>query len=183
MTNAQVKEGQPLLLDPATRNVIEPKAQPGYYPGYSTLSQNEYWDEATRRVVLERVKEIPPIRFFNPEEARLLTAVCDRIIPQEDRAENHRIPIMPFIDKRLFQGRIDGYRFEGMPPDREAHRLGLQAIDEIARHLHGKTFLDLSPGEQERVLTTIHEGRPPAAHELAKDAGASLLDVARAGLP
>jgi len=166
MSNTHVIEQLSLPRDPATGKPIEPIAQPGYYPGYSTLSQNEYWDAATRSVVLERVQKVPPIRFFNPEEARLLTAVCNRIVPQDDRDEGHRIPIMPFIDKRLYEGRIDGYRYEGMPTDPEAHRLGLKAIDEIAHHLYGTGFLDIATGEQERVLKTIHKGNPPAAREI-----------------
>lgn len=157
-----------LPTDPRTGDPITPMAQPGYYPGYSTLSQKNYWDEATRKIVLERVNNVPAIRFFSAEEAQLLTAVCDRIIPQDDRDAEHKIPIVPFIDKRLHDGRIDGYRYESMPPDREAHRLGLKGIDQIAHHLYGARFLDISPAEQERVLETIHDGNPPAADEIWK---------------
>lgn len=154
--------------DPATGKALEPRQQPGYYPGYSTLSQKNYWDAATRKVVLDRVHNVPEFRFFDPDEARLLTAVCDRMLPQDDRTLDRRIPIAPHIDKRLYEGRIDGYRYENMPPDREAHRLGLQAIEQIAQHLYNAGFLDLSPGDQEQVLKTIHSGKPPAAHEIWK---------------
>lgn len=159
---------QSVPINPVTRDPITPMARPGYYPGYSTLSQKNYWDEATRKVVLERVNDVPAIRFFSAEEAQLLSAVCNRIVPQDDRDSEHKIPIAPFIDKRLHDGRIDGYRYESMPPDREAHRLGLKAIDEIAHHLYGTGFLDISTPEQERVLKTIHDGDPPAAHEIWK---------------
>jgi hypothetical protein len=156
----------PLLVDPATGEPLDPTAHPGYYPGYSTLAQQKYWDEATRKVVLARVNNVPSVRFFSEEEARLLTAVCDRILPQDDRLPEWQIPIVPFIDKRLYEGRIDGYRYEHMPPDREAHRLGLRAIEEIAHHLFDSGFVELGHAEQERVLKTIHDGKPPAAHEI-----------------
>ena len=155
-----------LPVDPKTQTPIEPMSQPGYYQGFSTLSQKKYWDEATRKVVLERVEEVPPFRFFAGSEARLLTAICDRMLPQEDRDEEHRIPIAPFIDKRLHEGRIDGYRFEDMPPDREAYHLGLEGIEKIADHLYEVSFTDLSPADQERVLKTVHDGKPPAGHHI-----------------
>lgn len=144
------------------------KAQPGYYPGFHTLSQQAFWDEATRRTVLKRVQDVPPIRFFTPEEACLMHAVCDRLLPQDDRDDEHKIPIVNYIDERLYSRRIDGYRFEDMPPDHEAHRLGLQAIEAIAQHLYQRSFVQLGQREQDSVLQTIHDGNPPAAHVIWK---------------
>jgi Gluconate 2-dehydrogenase subunit 3 len=155
-----------LPIDPRTGKPLPPRAQPGYYPGFSTLAQQKFWDEATRNVVLRRVHEPPPIRFFKPDEARLMQAVIDRIIPQDDRDTAHKIPILPVIDDRLYANRIDGYRYDDMPPDAEAHRLGLRAIDAIARASHGKQFVDLPPGQQDQVLLTIHDCQPPAAHDI-----------------
>jgi hypothetical protein len=155
-----------LPTNPRTGEPLAPRAQPGYYPGFSTLRQQAFWDEATRNVVLERVQHTPPIRFFSPEEAQLMESVCARILPQDDRDEAHIIPIVCRIDERLYAGRIDGYRYEDMPPDGEAHRLGLRAIEAIAQHLYGVAFVELGPGEQERVLATIHDGEPPAAEDI-----------------
>jgi len=163
---SEIARPELLPIDPTTGNPLPPKAQPGYYPGFSTLSQQRFWDEATRSVVLARVREIPPIRFFTSEEAALMEAVLARILPQDDRDEEHQIPILPALDERLYSGRIDGYRFDDMPPDGEAHRLGLQAIEAIARHLFGRPFVDLGPTEQDEVLKTIHDGSPPAAAEI-----------------
>jgi gluconate 2-dehydrogenase gamma chain len=67
-----------------------------------------------------------------------MTAVCDRILPQDDRDELHKIPIVNSIDERLYEDRLDGYRFDGMPTDQEAHRLGLQGIAEVAQHMFRK---------------------------------------------
>ncbi len=139
------------------------KAQPGYYPGFSTLAQQKFWDAKTRQVVLHRVEHVPPIRFFSAEEARLMEAICGRVLPQDDRDEAHRIPIVPRIDERLYEDRHDGYRFEDMPPDREAYRLGIRAIDEIARHLHGRAFVDIGPLEKDLILKSLHDGKPAAA--------------------
>ena len=154
------------LVDPNTRESIQQMQQPGYYPGYSTLGQQNYWDEATRKVVLQRVQHVPPVRFFNAQEAALLEAVCDRILPQDDRTPDRRIPIVPFIDERLHLGRIDGYRYEGMPPDRDAYRLGLQAIGKMASELKQASFMELSFTDQELLLKSLHDGKPAAAQDI-----------------
>jgi len=153
-------------IDPQNGEPLLPRAQPGYYPGFNTLSQQSFWDEATRKIVLDRVENVPPIRFFSADEVKLMTAVCDRIVPQDDRDSLHKIPIVNFIDQRLNEGRIDGYRFESMPPDAEAHRLGLQGIELIAKQMFARAFVDLSALEQEQVLKTIHSGAPPAGQHI-----------------
>lgn len=142
------------------------RAQPGYYPGFSTLSQQKFWDAKTREVILHRVKHVPPIQFFSADQARLMEAVCDHIIPQDDRDADHRIPIVPRIDQRLFQDKHDGYRFEGMPSDRDVFVLGLQAIDAMAQHQYGKLFVYLEPLQQDQLLESIHDGKPQGAEAI-----------------
>jgi len=153
-------------INPRTNAPLPPRPQPGYYPGFSTLSQQSFWDEATRKVVLKRVQDPPPLRFFQPDEIPLMRAVCERMLPQDDRDEAHKIPIINGIDERLFENRTDGYRYAQMPPDREAYRLGLQGIEAIAQEIGGKPFLDLSVLGQERVLKSLHDGEPPAGQEI-----------------
>lgn len=151
------------VVDPLTGERKAPLRQPGYYPGYSTLNQRNFWDAATRQEIETRVYNVPAIRFFTARELPLMTAVCDRILPQDDRIPEFRIPIVHYIDERLFNNAIDGYRFENMPDDRDAHRLGLEAIDATAWAIHGKPFLDLDPLEQDSILKSIHDGKKLAA--------------------
>ncbi len=142
--------------------------QPGYYPGFHTLSQRKFWDQATRTVIEDRVHNIPPIRFFGPEELITMTAVANRILPQDDRTEAFRIPIVNAIDERLFENKIDGYRFENMPDDREAYRLGLRAIEEISQDRHAKPFAELDPGLQDEIMQSLHQAKPRGAAEIWK---------------
>jgi hypothetical protein len=155
-----------LLRDPATGKTLAPLEQPGYYPGFRTLDQQKYWDAATRKVVLERVTRSIPIRFFTAEEALTMKAVVDRIIPQEDRTPERRIPILPSIDERLYTNRIEGYRYSDMPPDQEAYRLGARAFEQMAQTLYGRTFHELKTIEQEQILESVHHAKPQAAQEL-----------------
>ncbi len=140
--------------------------KPGYYRGYSTLAQKRSWDEATQRAVRERVEKTPPIRFFSPEEADLLGAVIDRIVPQDDRAEERTIPILPVLDERLFKNSLEGFRYEDMPPDRDAYRLAIKAIEEMARARFRKSFVDLTVQRQELILKSLHDGKPDPENAL-----------------
>ena len=154
------------LLDPDTGEPIPPVKQPGYYPGYSTLGQKKFWDAATRNVVEKRVNEVPPIRFFTAGELAAITAACNRILPQSDRAPERRIPIVNYIDDRLFANRIHGYRFEGMPSDQEAYRLLVEALNETAMKLHSSLFAELDGLKQDGILKSIHDGEILAAHQI-----------------
>lgn len=147
-------------LNPETGQPLPLRTQPGYYPGYNTLSQQAFWDEATRRKVLNRVYQVPPIRFFEPQEARLMEAIAAHILPQDDRDPARRIPIVPRIDERLYSGQIPGYRFATMPPDGDAYRLGFRAIEKIATQSYGRVFLELSWREQDELLKSIHDAKP-----------------------
>jgi hypothetical protein len=155
-----------LPIDPNTKRPLDPTSQPGYYPGYRTMSQKKFWDAATRAVVEKRVYDVPEIRFFNATELQLMQAVCNRVLPQDDRLPDFRIPIVNYIDERLYNNEIDGYRYDNMPPDREAHQLGLKAINETAYAMFRKPFVDLGPLEQDYVLKTIHDGKKLAAHDI-----------------
>ncbi len=152
-------------IDPASGNPRPPVDQPGYYPGFHTMSQRKFWDDATRRVIENRVYNVPPIRFFNEVELILMTTVADRIVPQDDRTPPFRIPIVNAIDERLFEGKIDGYRFDNMPSDREAYRTGLRALNQLAEEQHGKPFADLMSLQQDALLKSIHDGQPHGAHD------------------
>jgi hypothetical protein len=147
---------------------IRDLAQPGYYAGFRTLRLQKAWDAATRQVVTDRVAQISPIRFFSAEEAQLLEGVIDRLIPQDDRSEDRTIPILPALDERLFKGELNGFRYEDMPPDREAYRLGLKAIDEMARKRFHTRFLGLTMEQQELLLKSLHDGKPDPQHAVWK---------------
>ena len=153
-------------VNPKTKQPLPPRSQPGYYPGYHTLSQQSFWDEATRSVVLKRVEPPPPLRFFSEDEANLMQAVCARILPQDDRDDAHQVPLVPGIDQRLAEGRTDGYRYEKMPLDTEAYHLGLQGINDAAQARCGKGFVELSPTDQDAVLKTLHDGKPDGGEDV-----------------
>jgi len=117
-------------------------------------------------VVEHRATHVPPIRFFNERELPLITAIVNRIIPQEDRLPEYRIPIVPHLDERLYTNKMPGYRYEDMPPEGEAYRLGLQAIQETSYAIHNAPFEKLNGIQQDLILKAIHDGKKQAAEEI-----------------
>jgi hypothetical protein len=136
---------------------------PTRYAGWNVLAKwwSPDWDEQTRAVVRRRLEELPPVRFFTSDEVHLLDAVVERLVPQPERAAAVRVPIVPWIDEKLHHDRRDGYRYEELPPLREAWRLGLAGIDESARILHGAGFVDLDTAMREETLARVQRGDAP----------------------
>jgi hypothetical protein len=134
------------------------------YPDFQITNADKWnldWDEKTRRLVIDRVENVPAYRFFSTEEAKLLEALCNCALPQHDRPEAQRVPIAPWIDEWLYTGQGLGYRYENMPEDRQAYHMGLQGFDETAIHLFGATFVDLRRVDQNEVMSRVAEGSPP----------------------
>jgi hypothetical protein len=129
------------------------------FPAYNVLGKwdTPSWNEQTRSVVAKRLHEVPPRRFFSETEWETLHAVCDRLIPQPDRPDDP-VPIVPFIDEKLHENQGNGYRYENMPPTRDAWRIGIRAIDEEAhaRWQHG--FCELPDNQKDAVLRSIQHG-------------------------
>lgn len=136
------------------------------YPHYDVLSKwsSPDWDDQTRAAVHHRLVEVPVKRFFTDTETRLLEAIAERIVPQAERHGTARIPIVPWIDAKLFMDQRDGYRYENLPPQREAWRTGLAAIEQTSSALfEGRGFTELGADAQDEVLRCVERGDPPGA--------------------
>jgi hypothetical protein len=157
-----------LPRDEITGEPLPTTAQPGYYPGFSTLSQKKYWDRATQDVVTMRVEQPPTIHYFTSDQVRFWRSVFNHLLPQYDRTPERRIPIVEPLDERLYQNRGIGYRFEMMPQDRDAYRLGEQAIEEEAKARYGGEFTYLPHRQQDLVLQALHDGKNIAAKQIWK---------------
>lgn len=166
--NAEEADSALLPIDPNTEEALPPRPQPGYYAGFNILSQQAFWDSATRKVVTERVDNHPVRRFFNADEAKFWNTVFDHLIPQTDRTPDRRIPILPALDDRLNRDKTGGYRYEDMPHDRDAYRLGADALQQEAQCRYGGDFLLIPFLQQDLVLKAIHDGKPKAAEKIWK---------------
>ncbi|OUJ76038.1 gluconate 2-dehydrogenase subunit 3 family protein [Hymenobacter crusticola] len=116
--------------------------------------------EATRTALAARLDApLYEPQFFDGVTYELLRAVAARLFPQPDRETP--IELAHAIDERLLKGESDGWRYEALPPDREAYRLGLGGINESAQLLFQHPFLSLSPEQQDAVLAAVQRAEAP----------------------
>ncbi|ACL55459.1 gluconate 2-dehydrogenase subunit 3 family protein [Methylobacterium nodulans] len=141
--------------------MAEPKAvRRDLYPGYDVLAKRDgpSWNAQTRAVIDERLAIGPGThRFFTDAEFETLRAICARIVPQPP-GEPDRIPVAALIDDRLHRGERDGYRDARMPPEDEAWRRGLRALDAEALAAHGLRFHLLDEAAQDALLAAASRG-------------------------
>ncbi|HET9718632.1 MAG TPA: gluconate 2-dehydrogenase subunit 3 family protein [Solirubrobacteraceae bacterium] len=142
---------------PRQRNGITPQMH-GRYPDFNVLDEVDHWDEVTRQVVTDRVDHVPQIRFFTAQEAACLGAFCDVLMAQD---QEPRVPVLNLVDTKLFEGRLDGYRYDNMPDDRETWRRVAAGLDSAVVQ-HGVTeasFAQAPSDVQHRVVQAFSEGR------------------------
>jgi hypothetical protein len=149
-----------MIRDPKTKSMMSPKSQPGYYPGFSTLEQKTSWDPSTAKIIEHRLNHEDTLQFFMPHEGKILQAVLDRVMPQDDRDERHRIPLLKVIDERLHLKKFAGFINEGTAEEDLAHQMGVQGIESLAIAQFGKSFPELSVVDQESILISIKDGKP-----------------------
>ena len=130
---------------PRQRRGVTPQMH-GRYPDYDILEERDHWDEVTRKLVLDRVTDVPEFRFFSPEEVETLRAFADVVLAQDSEP---RIPVLAYVDEKLFTGGRDGYRYFDMPDDDEVWR-------RVARGLEGFAVLGLD--EQLDICHRFSEG-------------------------
>src|SRR3954462_15417428 len=123
----------------------------GRYPHYDVLTQVDHWDEVTRRVVLDRVQRVPPIRFFTPAEAQALKAFCDIATAQD---EAPRIPVLSYVDEKLHRGVGDGWQHDDLPGDGEVWRMDARGLDEEA----GGSYAEASEEERVEIVHRFSKG-------------------------
>jgi Gluconate 2-dehydrogenase subunit 3 len=139
---------------PRQRNGVTPQMH-GRYPDYNVLDEAGHWDPVTRELVLGRVEEVPPIRFFTATEAATLGAFCDVVMAQD---REPRIPVLNVVDAKLFAGQLDGFRYVDMPGDRETWRRVAVGLDAAARQHRATDFVSASHEVRAEVVDAFAKG-------------------------
>ena len=128
------------------------------YPGYDVLAKRgtQSWNAPTRQVIDRRLAIANEPRFFSPSEWQTLRAVCDRIVPQpKDRPP---VPLPAYVDRKMADGMLDGFRYAQLPPQGDAWRRGLAALDQAAQDAQGALFHILSAERQDELLCRMQQG-------------------------
>ncbi len=147
------------------RTVATPQFPHTKYPSGTVraLLQTDLVTPATRHALLARLhgptRTAP--RFFTAEEFATLEAACACLIPQPDGQE--KIDLAGDLDRQLASGEGDGWRYDDMPPDADAHRSGLHGLDQSAQLMFGNVFVALDALQQDAVFQAISHGAAPGA--------------------
>ena len=80
---------------------------------------------------------MPELALLQRRGGGTLVAFCDVVLAQDAEP---RIPVLAFIDQKLAEGRLDGYRYDGMPDDRETWRLVARGLDEARRRVGAASY-------------------------------------------
>jgi hypothetical protein len=130
----------------------------GRFPGYDVLSKRSgpSWNPQTREVIARRLAIADEPKFFNVEEFETVRAIAARIVPQA--GDGPPIPVAGLVDEKLHIGKQDGYRHPGIPRDAEAWRHGLKALDGESKSAFGRPFKDVSPQQQDELLSRMQKG-------------------------
>jgi len=137
---------------------VTPGSAEQRFPGYDVTKEAGAWDDVTTAVVLRRLAPMGAPKFFTADEEPVARALLDRLLAQDDEP---RVPVFEMVDRRLAEGRGDGYRYEELPEDPEAWRRSVAALDAAARAQLGHGFADVSPTDQRDLIERVreHEGQ------------------------
>ncbi len=127
----------------------------GRYPDYDVLEEAGHWDEVTRRLVLDRIENVPPVRFFTAPEALILGAFCDLVLAQD---QEPKIPVLNMVDAKLFGGELDGFRYADLPDDGQTWRRVARGLDAAARQHGAADFVNASEDVRERIVEAFANG-------------------------
>ena len=139
---------------PRQRRGVVPQGR-GRYPDYDVLDEAEHWDHVTRRVVLDRVHNVPPIRFFDEAEARTIAAFCDQITAQDG---DPKIAVVNYLDEKLYEDNGAGYQYFDLPSDQEVWRTVARGLDEEARKQGRDSYAFLTEHEQNELVHKFDKG-------------------------
>jgi len=91
-------------------------------------------------------------RFLSEDEASLVAAICQQIIPADDFAGAVEAGVPVFIDRQLG----GSYRRH-----RDVYRAGLAGVQSACGRMFGRKFEDLKWDDQTNLLNVIEAGKAP----------------------
>ena len=154
------------------------------YPTYDVLDKwdSPSWNEQTRAVVAKRLNEVPPRRFFSEDRVGAGAGDLRPADPAAGPARRSRADRAVYRRKAA-QNRGDGYRYEEMPPMREAWRHRSRGDRRRKRaHAGGGGFGELPANQQDAVLRAVQHGDTLTdAWEGCRRSGFSRAAAARGG--
>jgi hypothetical protein len=128
------------------------------YPGYNVLAKRDTtsWNAQTRQAIDSRLTVSLEPRFFSRNEWRTLGAICDRIMPQP--TDRPPVPLPAYVDQKMADNVLDGYRYALLPAQGEAWQRALAALNAEASSSYDAPFHALSGEQQDELLRRMQRG-------------------------
>jgi gluconate 2-dehydrogenase gamma chain len=121
------------------------------------LLDTDHVSAATRDALKSRLDKQPESpRFFTPDEADLLRQIAARLLPQP--ADREQIDVVGPVDHRLAHNESDGWRYDALPADPAAWRIGLNSFQEAAQAQFGHPFTQLDGAHQDELIGQVQQG-------------------------
>jgi hypothetical protein len=139
---------------PRQRKGVVPQGR-GRYPDYDVLAEADHWDDVTRRLIIDRVHNVPPLRFFDEQEARTIAAFCDQITAQD---ADPKIAVLNYLDEKLYENNGAGYQYFDLPSDQEVWRRVARGLDDEARKQGRDSYAFLTEHEQNELVHKFDKG-------------------------
>jgi gluconate 2-dehydrogenase gamma chain len=86
--------------------------------------------------------------FLSDSHARILSALCDQIIPADDFPGASQAGVVTYIDRQLARH----YRRH-----QDTYRTGLAQVDAMSRDHLGRPFADTTPAQQLQIVTSLEK--------------------------
>lgn len=84
--------------------------------------------------------------FLSDDQARILVAICDQIVPADDFPSASAAGVLTYIDRQL----VRHYRRY-----QDAYRDGLERVQAMSRKLTGQDMTSLSPQQQFQIVSAL----------------------------
>jgi pimeloyl-ACP methyl ester carboxylesterase len=121
---------------------------------FAALIDSSLTAPQTRDVLLKRLseQESSSAGALTPDELRTLRALAACVVPGAP------FDLASRMDRALSQSRHDGWRFDALPDDATAWKLGLASLDAAAMREHGVPLIALDTTRQNDLLQRAQSG-------------------------
>ncbi|KQT47429.1 hypothetical protein ASG43_09930 [Aureimonas sp. Leaf454] len=139
----------------ATRPTEAPPAIPS---AYEALIRSSRVSPHLRAALLERAEPLDPAtrpRSLDARHLDVLRAALDSVIPQGPGAS---IDLAARLDTMMAEATGNGWRYEALPSDPDAYRVGLETLDDLALEREGRGLADLPRPARDALLQAIADG-------------------------
>ena len=97
-----------------------------HYPDFDVMRQKDEWDDNTRNIVMNRLKDSKPLSFFSLDEVGQLEVMLETILCES--REDILSYIISWYDQKLSRGIGEGDREQFLPPEGELVKRGLALL-------------------------------------------------------